>query len=112
LATLEPSIPAIECATIVGRPADYLARLRRATRDFRLELTDADKEVIRQLRCDKSLPPGQREDMVRTVRTNSRNAQNVQWRQDRLEALRWVRIVRVYDKNIRRTRPPGIVMPR
>ena len=87
-------MPAIEAATILERPADYLAKLRRAGRDFKFELTEADREAITAIRRDKSLPPGRREDLAKAVRTSSYNAQHKDWRQFRIEAQRWVRVVR------------------
>lgn len=98
LAILEPSFSAIDAAAILERPDDYLAKLRRAARDFKFELAEADREAIKAIRRDKSLPPSTREDLAKAVRDSARTAQHTEWRTYRLEALRWVRVVRAYER--------------
>lgn len=96
-ATLGPSIAAIEVATYLDKPADYLAKLKRAARDYKYEPTDADKEAIATLRGDRSLAPPKREDLIKGVRSASRTAQHAEWKKYRVEAVRWVRVVRIYE---------------
>jgi len=96
-AVLEPNMAAIEAATLLDKPPAYLAMLRRAAREFKFELTEADRDTIATLKRDKSSAPAKREDLVKAVRNTSRNAQQAEWRRYRIEARRWVRIVRSYD---------------
>lgn len=90
------SVSAIELATILGKPDDHMARMLRATRPFKFQVTPALKEAWATLNSDKSLSPDTREKLRLALRKSAWNVQEAAWRQDRLEATEWLKTLRLY----------------
>jgi hypothetical protein len=96
-ATLDPSVTAIEVALLLGRPDNFLARMRKACRKPVFEKTEAYLAARKSLDDDKSISPSRKEDLKKTLREKALAAQLHDWRVARLEATLWVRLVRRYE---------------
>lgn len=99
LEILEPSFAAIELATYLRKPADFLANLRAASRpNAKHELTPEEIDFIRALRKSRQFPPPEREDKIKEFRTNSRKSWLAKLREYRAQSKRWCALVRMYER--------------
>lgn len=89
------STDSIELVTFLDRPADRLARLLKAASEFRFELTDADREAIKQVNRDERNPE-RKEALKQGIRDASRKDQKQAHAADRLELVQHLKTLKAY----------------
>lgn len=100
LATLAPSVTAIELATCLKKPEAFLADFRAACHTPKKhELTPDEAAKVADLKKSRNHSPSQREDLIKAIREQSRRNRNAVLRECRINAKRWIALVRLYEKD-------------